>query len=290
MRTLHTIPARPSPLARLILRAYPPAWSDRYGVELASLLAARPPGARGLLDLARGALDARLHPEALHLPRLALATVGGQPAPVAPAAYGAVPSGPIGELSRRAFMRRVLGVGAGILSLQFLGGTLAFLWPQITEGIGAKFRVGTLDRILEQEPRFAEGYPFAFAPARVFLINVPAATALALGTPSPLAAPRAEQMLALWRKCPHLGCQVPTLCESVKRFHCRCHGSVYNILGEKLKNGPAERGMDRFPVTIDEAGVVVIDTSERIMGAPSRGAAGVTFQDAFPYEFTCDDA
>ena len=37
--------------------------------------------------------------------------------------YGEVPGPPIGEMSRRSFMRRMLGVGVGLLSLEFLGGT-----------------------------------------------------------------------------------------------------------------------------------------------------------------------
>ena len=28
------------------------------------------------------------------------------------------------------FLRRMLGYGAGLLTLEFLGGTLAFLWPR----------------------------------------------------------------------------------------------------------------------------------------------------------------
>ena len=52
--------------------------------------------------------------------------------------YGEVPGPPTGEMSRRSFMRRMLGVGVGILSLEFLGATLAFLWPNLTEGLGAE--------------------------------------------------------------------------------------------------------------------------------------------------------
>ncbi|MGI8999623.1 MAG: ubiquinol-cytochrome c reductase iron-sulfur subunit, partial [Candidatus Limnocylindria bacterium] len=149
-------------------------------------------------------------------------------------------------LSRRSFMRRMLGTGIGLLSLEFIGGSLAFLWPNISEGLGATFRVGRMSDILAAQPKFAEGYPYAVAAARSFLVNVPAARALAGGSPTEVTAPGAGEMIALWRKCPHLGCMVPNLCESVKRFQCRCHGSTFNILGEKLAKGPAERGMDRF--------------------------------------------
>ena len=187
-------------------------------------------------------------------------------------------------LSRRSFLRRVLGAGVGLLSLEFVGGSLAFLWPNISEGLGASLRVGRLADILLAQPRFVQGYPYSFTPARTFLINVPAAKALAAGREIDIAAPRADEMIALWRKCPHLGCMVPDLCESVKRFECRCHGSTYNILGEKLEKGPAQRGMDRFGLVIEEDGMVVIDTREVISGPP---VGTLTFTDPFAPEIGC---
>jgi len=181
-------------------------------------------------------------------------------------------------------MRGMLGAGVGMLSLEFIGGSLAFLWPNITEGLGAAIRIGTIDDILLGEPRFAQGYPYASAPARSFLINVPAARALANDETVDLRSPSAGEMVALWRTCPHLGCVVPDLCESLKRFECRCHGSTYNILGEKLAKGPAERGMDRFAVLMEEDGTVVIDTREIIRGAPE---GVVAFTDPHPVDIGC---
>ncbi len=46
-----------------ILRLYPRAWRERYGDELVALLEESPPGPLDQLDLIRGALDARLHPQ-----------------------------------------------------------------------------------------------------------------------------------------------------------------------------------------------------------------------------------
>lgn len=202
-----------------------------------------------------------------------------------------VPAGlgpPRGELSRRGFMRRMLGVGVGLLALEFAGGTLNFLWPQIRVGLGAAFRVGTVDQILAAQPSFALGHPYAYSPARAFLVNVPAAKRLALGDSEPNPRPTQEQLLALWRKCPHLGCLVPEPCESVTRYRCRCHGSTYNIIGEKLDKGPAERGMDRFEVRIED-GVVVIDTSLLTQGPPNRGAQALEFDDGHPWTATCSE-
>jgi len=46
-----------------ILRCYPRAWRERYGNELAELIAREPRSPRLALDLALGALDAHLHPQ-----------------------------------------------------------------------------------------------------------------------------------------------------------------------------------------------------------------------------------
>jgi len=282
--------AAPAPAVGLVLRAYPRRWRERYGEEMAALLAEREPGWRDLLDLVRGGLDARLHRLVRPPAQLVAAMPRREVVMAVPVArtYGVVETQPIGELSRRAFMRRMLGVGAGILALEFIGGTIAFLWPQLRSGLGAKFSVGTLADIVAKQPSFASGWPYAVGPARSFLINVPAAMELALGRKASVPTPTADQMLALYRKCPHLGCQVPGLCDELKRFTCRCHGSTYNILGEKLKEGPAQRGMDRFAVEIGADGVVVIDTSQYTWGALDRQDAKLlTFVDAAPYDRKC---
>jgi cytochrome b6-f complex iron-sulfur subunit len=187
-------------------------------------------------------------------------------------------------ISRRSFMRRMLGAGVGLLSLEFAGATLAMLWPGPGEGLGVEHRLGTLAQINGQFPSWASGVPFEFRPARAFLVNVPAATAMARGEEAVTPSPGASDILALWRKCPHLGCMIPAACESTDRFQCYCHQSTYNILGEKLELGPAPRGMDRFPVRIDEEGVVIVDTRELIEGPPKNA---VTFRDAHPPDVGC---
>jgi hypothetical protein len=49
-------------MSRLIA-LYPRSWRDRYEDEMRSLLEARPPTIRDRLDLVRGAVDARVHPQ-----------------------------------------------------------------------------------------------------------------------------------------------------------------------------------------------------------------------------------
>ncbi|MGH7186886.1 MAG: ubiquinol-cytochrome c reductase iron-sulfur subunit, partial [Pseudomonadota bacterium] len=221
---------------------------------------------------ARGGLDARLHGLVRPPAQLVAAMPRREVVMPAPAqrTYGVVEKQPIGELSRRTFMRRMLGAGAGLLLLEFIGGSIAFLWPQFRSGLGARFPVGTLASIVAQQPSFANGWPYAYGPARAFLINVPAAKALVNGTGESFPDPGKDEVLALYRKCPHLGCQVPPLCELSKWFECLCHGSKYNILGEWRK-GPAARGMDRFPVEVVD-GNFVVDTGTVRTGPPEGDA------------------
>ena len=98
---------------------------------------------------------------------------------------------------------------------------------------------------------------------------VPAAEALVDGSGETVADP-GQNVLALYRKCPHLGCNIPPLCEASHWFECLCHGSKYNIIGEK-RAGPAPRGMDRFAVTLTE-GVYSIDTGAIVSGPPIGAA------------------
>ena len=201
------------------------------------------------------------------------------------ASYGPVHGPPTGEITRRTFMRRMLGVGVGLLSLEFLGGTLAFLWPNLTEGLGAQITLGSADDINAQAPEWQNGLPYVYNQANLFFVNVPAAKArvaensdgqvtadVTLPVPDPGAdvdptiAPEDRSVMALWRKCPHLGCQVPQLCDVSEWFECLCHGSKYTVIGEK-RDGPAPRGMDRFEVLV-ENGVYIVDTRQVISGPP----------------------
>ena len=73
-----------------------------------------------------------------------------------------------------------------------------------------------------------------------------------------------EGVLALWWKCPHLGCTVPwkpndpsedSLAGS-GRFNCPCHGSIYDRYGN-IVFGPAPRPMDLFQVSVREGRIYV---------------------------------
>lgn len=74
-------------------------------------------------------------------------------------------------------------------------------------------------------------------------------------------------LLALWRKCPHLGCAVPWNGQFEFQgdargwFRCPCHQSTYTKAGV-LVHGPAPRSMDTLQITIAGDGAVIVDTSK----------------------------
>jgi cytochrome b6-f complex iron-sulfur subunit len=73
-----------------------------------------------------------------------------------------------------------------------------------------------------------------------------------------------QGVLALWWKCPHLGCTVPwkpddpsmDQLQSKGRFNCPCHGSIYDRFGQ-IVQGPAPRPMDLFPTEVRDGKIFV---------------------------------
>ena len=84
--------------------------------------------------------------------------------------------------------------------------------------------------------------------------------------------PAAADLLALWRKCPHLGCLVPAPCESVDALPVPLPPQHLQHPGrEDDARARRERGMDRFAVLIEDDGMIVIDTAQYTQGPPNRG-------------------
>jgi cytochrome b6-f complex iron-sulfur subunit len=165
--------------------------------------------------------------------------------------------------TRRQFFNRSI-VTTFIFGLSGFGASLlAFLWPSNTGGFGSAINVGSIDDIKQT---IADGNGFAYYPeGRMWVTEYPPeALTKAQGVYSPQELQGMEAgVVALYQKCPHLGCRVPQ-CETSQWFECPCHGSQYNQVGEK-KGGPAPRGMDRFAMSVDGDNLVV-DTGTVIQG------------------------
>ena len=200
----------------------------------------------------------------------ALARIGGDiepvKAPSAPAPWSP-PDLDALAVTRRQFLNRS-SIGLMILGLSGFGAaSLAFVWPKVAGGFGSKVVIGALSDVegalASSQP--AVGFSY-FAEAQSYIQRYPAD---ALGAAEVIYKENIVEgmrlgYVALWQKCPHLGCKVPA-CGTSQWFECPCHGSQYNRVGEK-KAGPAPRGLDRFPIEITEDGQFVVNTAVVVQG------------------------
>lgn len=111
-----------------LVRIYPRDWRRRYGAELEQLVARRPLGLGGSVDLIRGALDAHRHPEL-----------------VDPAAAGAPDALPGVSRQRLADLRvaRRLGIAAWAGAVLWLAGWLVAVNGPIVVDVGFSYRDGS---------------------------------------------------------------------------------------------------------------------------------------------------
>jgi len=147
------------------------------------------------------------------------------------------------RLSRRMLIRLGLGGVLGLFLLEVLGTFLDFYTPRKYGAFGSKVTIG-------KPAQFAMPSITTFFEAKLFLSHVP------------------EGFLAMYWKCPHLGCTVQWHPEEqtedklapMGRFHCPCHGSIYNRYGQ-IVFGPAPRPLDLFTMSLSN-GQLVADTGE----------------------------
>ena len=167
-------------------------------------------------------------------------------------------------VTRRQFFNRSI-VLMMMASLGAFGAScLAFLWPPSSAaGFGGKIKVGRIDDILA-DIKASSG--FLYKPeGRMWITEYPTGSLEKARNvySAPELAGMEHGVVALYQKCPHLGCRVPN-CNTSQWFECPCHGSQYNQVGEK-RGGPAPRGMDRFVMSVTED-ILTVDTGTVIQG------------------------
>jgi len=164
-----------------------------------------------------------------------------------------------------------LSLAALLLSAGAAAAFPVFLWPSGSSGFGGLIRIGKLSDI---KAEIQKNSGFLYKPeGRMWVTEFPS-TALPkarLAYKGLACLPGMEAgIVALYQKCVHLGCRVPS-CLTSQWFECPCHGSQFNQVGEK-KGGPAPRGLDRFPVSVSPDGTVTVDTaSAKIIQGPPIG-------------------
>lgn len=174
---------------------------------------------------------------------------------------------------REAITRRVFLLGGfwsaiGLAAVGFLGSPLSFLWQRNILGFGGPITIGP-DRIPE-----AGGDPIKIVEGRFWMLNIPEGVDDSPGG-----------LLALYQKCPHLGCTVPYRPEFSYEgtrgwFRCPCHGSTYTKAGGVRVVGPSPRPMDVFPLEVNDDLSVTVLTGRQFEGT----GTGANPLRAAPYE------
>ena len=160
------------------------------------------------------------------------------------------PEEPQKGMTRSSFLRRMWWGAVGVAALETVGGLVASLKPHIAAGaFGTKVDIATVADLEALPVGTVKYYP----DQRCYISKV-----------------EKNGILAMYRKCTHLGCVVPWVPTEPSddklakegRFHCPCHGGQYDRYGV-VHAGPPPRPLDLFAVSIDGNNVVV-DTGKII--------------------------
>jgi len=158
-------------------------------------------------------------------------------------------------ITRRIFLLGGFWSAFGLAMVGLLGSPLDFMWPRNLKGFGGPITV-TPDLIP------AEGAdPIHIFDGKFWLLNRKAGPSIA-GDDSP------GGLIALYHKCPHLGCTVPyrsdfTFDNKKGWFRCPCHGSRYLRDGVRFY-GPAPRPLENFQISLAPDGTLVVDRGKII--------------------------
>ncbi len=168
------------------------------------------------------------------------------------------------SFSRRRILQIGFWAGLGAAIAGSIGSTLGLLWPQSVKGFGGQVSAGDVSQ-------YPPGTKTAVPEGRFWLVNLTQEQ----GGPG---------LLALWWKCPHLGCTVPwretfvwpdPTSGAPKQgwFRCPCHGSTFTDAGI-LVFGPSSRPMDTMALTV-ENGRITVDTGNITPGGPDNADRAV---------------
>lgn len=143
------------------------------------------------------------------------------------------------KATRRTFLRNAALGSAGVVLAEIVGGFLYFWWPNKTGAFGSELPVSA-----SVVPPVG-GVPYRDVPGKFLLVH------------------NDDGLLALYTKCPHLGCTVPWHgpAEAPNAFQCPCHGSMYDYNGVRT-GGPAPRPMDYMAISVNDDGSLMVDTGD----------------------------
>lgn len=140
-------------------------------------------------------------------------------------------------LSRRDFITMGLGTLAAAATLEMGGFGFTYLRQRsVDAAIGGVVSVGLADE-------FPPESVTEFVDNHFFLVRM-----------------ADSGFLAIYRRCPHLGCNVNWVAAK-HEFYCPCHASSFDQTGE-FHSAPVTQALDTFPIRIED-GIVLVDTTHR---------------------------
>jgi len=178
------------------------------------------------------------------------------------------------RLARRSFMRVSVFAGLTLSVGAMATGTLSFFNLRKPTGFGGVFNVSK-DRV-----PVAGAEPSRISEAKCWVVNLHGSEGDVLGVGG------TGGIMALYWKCPHLGCTVPwnpTFDGGAVNFpgirgwfRCPCHGSTYSRAGIRVY-GPAPRPMDTMAVTVKSDGSLDVDTGKITTGGGNNPLRAVAY-------------
>ena len=153
-------------------------------------------------------------------------------------------------LGRRQLLRYGFLGGLSLAGAEIVGSVLPFLQVRKIVGLGVPVNVGSKAAVLAN---FAEtnDAPILFRQGHFFLLHAPGG------------------IVAAYRKCTHLGCAVP-FSPAEDRFHCPCHGSIYDKRTAVVIRDPAPKPLQLFHIAETDAGLVVDTNPLNVIDRPNN--------------------
>ena len=142
---------------------------------------------------------------------------------------------------RRPILRFAFLAALGLAATEIAALVAPFIRVNRIEGLGNPVSVGTKAQLLELFSA-TNDRPILFREGRFFLLHAPGG------------------IIAAYRKCTHLGCAVPWN-DAEDRFHCPCHGSLYDKRTAVVLRTPAPKPLQLFHVSESAEGYLVVDTN-----------------------------
>jgi cytochrome b6-f complex iron-sulfur subunit len=157
---------------------------------------------------------------------------------------------PAARIERRRLLRYGFFGAVSLAGAEVLGSVVPFLQVRKIVGLGVPVLVGPKAEILAAF-KDTNDVPLLFRQGHFFLLHAPGG------------------IIAAYRKCTHLGCAVP-FASSEDRFHCPCHGSIFDKHTALVIRDPAPKPLQLFHISDTDAGLVVDTNPLNVIDRPNN--------------------